>query len=119
MADETTLNIAIEDRASVKLLTLAGELGHDGAGELVETVTGLLIGPRAKLVLDMNAVPYMNSEGLNALVRVAAQANIQEGRIVLASLSPFISGVLQVTKLDRFFEVFPTVAAALTQLAAG
>ena len=32
-----------------------------------------------------------------------AQANVQEARVVLASLSPYLAGVLETTRLNRFF----------------
>jgi anti-anti-sigma factor len=110
------MTIEVLDKNGVKHMKLAGELGSEGARELLEAVS-VLIAPRARLVLDLAAVPFVNSEGLSALVRVAAQANLQEGRVVLAAPSAFIAGVLQLTHLDRFFEVAPTAEQALAQLA--
>lgn len=43
----------------------------------------------------------------------AAQANIHEGRLVLANPSPFVAGVLEATKLDTFFEIYSSVEEAL------
>lgn len=110
--------VEVSEREGVKLVRLQGELvgGHDGG--LVETVTDLLTGPGVCILLDMQHVPYMNSTGLSELVRVTAQANTQEGRIVLAGLSPFVAGVLQASRLDRFFEICPDVETALRRLRA-
>ncbi len=109
------MTVEIEDRAGIHIVRLRGELVGEHA-DFVDTVTNMLTGPGARIVVDLAAVPFMNSTGLSELVRVTAQANVQEGRVVLAALSPFVAGVLQTTQLDRFFEICPTIEAALTKL---
>ena len=111
------MTIDVEDHDGVKLLKLTGELtgGEDSA--LVDTVTDLLANRHARIVLDLGDVHYVNSAGLGELVRLVAQANIQESRVVLANLSAYLAGVLEMTKLDRFFETRPTVSEALEALA--
>jgi anti-anti-sigma factor len=69
------------------------------------------------VVLDLAGVPFVNSAGLGDLVRLVAQANVQEARVILASPSAYLGGVLELTKLDRFFETSPTVAEAVQRLA--
>ncbi len=109
------MTLDIEEQAGIKIVRLRGELVGQHA-EFVETVTNLLTAPGVRILLDLGQVPFMNSTGLSELVRVTAQANIQEGRIVLANLSPFVAGVLQTTQLDRFFEICPTIEYALEKL---
>jgi anti-anti-sigma factor len=115
------MTINVEDHGGIKLVRLRGELRGEGSGQsdidLIETVTDLLARPRAAIVLDLAGVSYMNSAGLGELVRLAAQANVQEARLVLASPSPYVAGVLEATKLDRFFETRHTAEEALQSLA--
>jgi anti-anti-sigma factor len=111
------MNIAIEDRAGVKLVTLAGELtGEEECGELVRTVGDALAGPGARAVIDMGSVEYISSTGISALVRITAQANTQEQRVVFASPAPLVAGVFEATRLNKFFEIFPTVEDAVAAL---
>lgn len=109
------MNFQTEEQDGIHVVTIAGELvgGHT---QLVEEVTNLLTAPRARIILDLAGVPFMNSTGLSELVRITAQANIQEARVVLANLSPFVSGVLQTSQLDRFFDISPTVGDAIQKL---
>lgn len=110
------MTVEIEDHAGVKLVRLQGELVGDDEGDFVERVTNLFHGPETRILIDLSGVHFMNSTGLGELVRVGAQANVQEGRIVLANPSPFVDGVFQTTQLFRFFEVCPTIEEALAKL---
>ena len=112
------MTIDIEDHEGVKLLRLSGELIGGAENMLVDTVTDLLSSRQARIVLDLGEVHYMNSVGLSDLVRLAAQANIQEARLVLAGLSGYLAGVLEMTKLDRFFEISASPDEALKMLTA-
>lgn len=107
------MTIDHQQQAGVHILKLDGQLGDPEALELVDAVSGVLTGPGAKVVLDLANVPYVNSSGLGGLVRTVAQANLQEQRVVLARPSSFFTGLLSVTHLDRFFEVFPTIEDAI------
>ncbi len=110
------MNYAIEKRGATQVVHVAGDLTGTDTRGFLEAVTGLLSGPAAKIVLDLAGVHFMNSLGLGELVRLTAQGNVQEARVVLAGPSPFVAGVLQTTQLDKFFEIFPSLEAALTAL---
>ncbi len=107
----------IENRSGVHIVHLHGDLTAGNEGPLVESITNLFTGPGVRILINLHDVPFLDSTGLGGLVRVAAQANIQEGRIVLASPSPFVEGVLQTTQLDHFFRICPTIQDALAALA--
>lgn len=106
------MTIQLSEHGNVKVLQLAGEL-TGGNEDFISRVTELLTDRRALIVVDLGDVHYMNSAGLGDLVRLAAQANVQEARFVLANLTPYLSGVLEMTRLDQFFEVHPSTEAAI------
>lgn len=112
------LTIETEMRDGVAVVRLHGELtGPDGHG-LVDTLRRLLDEAGVRMVLDLSEVTFVNSEGLGGLVRITAQANSQGGRVVIADPTPFMTGVFQTTKLDRFFELSTDVQTALAMLTA-
>ncbi len=104
------------EQAGVIIIHLHGELTGEALGAFVQHVTNLLSGPQRRIILELSDVPFMNSTALGQLVRVVAQANVQEGRVVLARPSAFVEGVLITTRLDRFFETFPSAGEALRKL---
>ncbi len=108
------MTIDIHDHNGVHIVRLMGELGEDSG--IVDAVTNLLERRGARVLIDMSGVPFINSTGLGDLVRLTAQANVQEGRVVLAHLTPFVAGVMETTQLSRFFETCPTSEEALARL---
>ncbi len=112
------MHVNVSRQGAAAVLRLQGELTEQNQGGWVDTATNLLSTRGARLVVDLAAVPFVNSTGIGDLVRVNSQANVQECRVILAAPSPFVEGVLQTTRLDKFFEVCPTVEAALARFQA-
>ncbi len=110
------LTIEIEDRAGASLVRLQGELTDRSGQDLVDAAKRLLEKDGARVILDLGQVSFMGSSGLGDLVKLTAQANSQGSRIILTNLTPFVSGLLNTTRLDKFFEVCPDVEAALARL---
>jgi anti-anti-sigma factor len=69
-----------------------------------------------KLVLDMSGAPRITSSGISQLVLLVTNANTNNSRVVLTGATPFVAGVLSVTKLDRFFEQAESLSLALELL---
>ena len=110
------MTIDIETQAEVHVVRIIGDLSGDAESPLVDQMTDLLAGGPVRIVLDMSGSPFVNSAGLADLVRITGQANVQESRVVLACAGPFVQGLLETTRLDRFFEVFPTIDEAVAAL---
>ncbi len=104
-----------EAHGDVTVVHVFGVLA-DSPDEFSAALTPLLVGPDTKLILDLANVSFVNSAGVSELVRVTAQANVQECRVVLAQPTTFITGVLQTTQLDRFFEVYETLDEAMLRI---
>ena len=112
------MTIKTQVRSDVKIVHLAGEFGAGDDAALTDSISDLLDTRGSRIVVDLSAVPYINSAALGALVRLVAQANVQEGRVLLAGPTAFVAGVLQTTRLDKFFEITESVEAALKRLGA-
>jgi anti-sigma B factor antagonist len=110
------MKIDVEDHAGIKVLRLAGDLRAEEGHSLVERANDVLEGRGAQVIIEMSGVPYVTSAGINALVRITAQANTQEQRVVLANPSPLVANVFVVTRLNRFFEIFDSLDEALAKL---
>jgi anti-anti-sigma factor len=102
------MNMDVEERSGVKVIRLHGELVGDADDTFLNQMTDLLDDAHPRVVLDLTEVSFISSAGLGDLVRLTAQVNTREGRLALSNLAPFIEGVLETTRLDKFFEVFAT-----------
>jgi anti-anti-sigma factor len=65
------------------------------------------------LIVDATAVTFMDSSGVNALVRARERAEHLGGSIHVVTTSRAVLRVLQVTQLDRLMGVVPSLDAAL------
>jgi anti-anti-sigma factor len=70
----------------------------------------------ATMILDLSHVPYMDSVGLGSLVGTYVSCQKSGRRIALSGVTPRVWQLFQITKLEPFFLVFPTLADAVEAL---
>jgi len=97
----------------VSLLSLDGGLDHSNTERFVDTMDRLLAEGTSRVVLDLERLTYVSSWGLAALVRVHHHYAARGGRIAFASLHSAVAGLLRVSQMDRFFDLYDTVQEAL------
>lgn len=88
----------------------------DDNPSFADDITRLLEDARTSIVIDLSRVTMITSAGLGLLVQLTARANTQGARLVLASPSPFVSGVLQTTRLQKYFETYADVSDAMRSI---
>jgi hypothetical protein len=67
-------------------------------------------GPR--LVFDLSQVEEMDAAGVDMLLQCMTEAMKKDGDLKLASPSPRALVILELTQMDRLFEIFETPAEA-------
>lgn len=67
----------------------------------------------ARLVIDLHDVPHLDSSGLGTLVDVMRRVKAYGGQMALVGLTPRVRDVFEITRLDQFFAIYPSVAEAL------
>jgi anti-anti-sigma factor len=70
----------------------------------------------ARVVLDMAAVPYMDSAGLGALVQASGMARQQGGELRLCGVSERVAELIKMTRTDGLLPMDADVDASLTAL---
>ena len=65
-----------------------------------------------ELLIDLSGVDYIDSSGVGTMVYVKREVERAGGRVVLIGLSPRVRGVFEMTRLDTFFKIVPSVAEA-------
>ena len=69
-----------------------------------------------QLLIDMAEVTYLDSSALGALVGSYKKLTERGGTLLLVSPSPLVQRVLQISRLDRLFNVCDTEQQALSNL---
>ena len=110
------LDIQTKVQDSFHILRLSGQLCASEADVLEKNAGELCAGPAARVVVDLAGLTSIDSSGLSALIQLVTRSRVSGGRVVLVAPSPFVAGILSVTRLDRWFDIAPTVDAARQQL---
>ena len=106
--------MTIEQRSTgdVVLLDLHGKLAA-GDSVIKHTIDALVASGVKKIVLNFADVPYMDSVGLNALVRAHLTLGRVGGHLKLLGVPRHLAHILDVTKLMTVFDVYENEATAI------
>jgi len=99
----------IEERAvgDVLILDVKGRITLGEGDELLkDKVNSLLNQGQKKIVLNLAAVPYIDSAGLGEIVRTYTTVSRQGGNLKLLNLTKRITDLLSITKLLTVFETY-------------
>ncbi|MFP4370576.1 MAG: STAS domain-containing protein, partial [Candidatus Kapaibacterium sp.] len=69
------------------------------------------------IILDLSKVELMNSSGLGMLVSGLSSMKKNDIRLVLADVPEKVNNLLNMTHLDKVFEIYENVADAESKLA--
>ncbi len=64
------------------------------------------------LILDLTQVPYIDSAGIGTLVGAYVTHQKDGRRLALVGVTDRVRNTMQVTRVEQFFQVYDTVAAA-------
>lgn len=95
------------------IIAPVGRLTLTTAAQLREAVDDLVANGRARLVVDLGRLEFVDSSGLGALVAGLRSARAAGGDLRLANASPQVATVLRLTNLDRVLRVHEDAASAL------
>ena len=91
----------------VTILDLQGKLLIGEGDELLrEKINGLVESGKAKILLNLGEVPYMDSAGLGEVVRCYTTVSRKDGKLKLVNLTKRLQDLLSITKLLTVFETY-------------
>lgn len=68
--------------------------------------------------IDLSKTSFMNSSGLGSLIQIVSRGRLRGRATALIGPSPFVRGVLEVTRLDQWFDIYPDLLRAKERLLA-
>ena len=103
----------------VTILELKGKLTiGDGAQLLKDKSESLVFQGRHQVIVNLEAVPYIDSGGLGELVACYTTLTRAGGRLTLLNINKTNHDLLSITKLVAVFETFDTEQTALESYSA-
>ena len=115
MSEQT---ISFEDVGDVTVATPREcEITHETGEALCAWLRDLSdAGRQAKVALDLSGLTFLGSVGLTVMVVFLKRVNAAGGRFVVAGLTGQCRNVMSVIRLDRVFDLYEDVPAALEAL---
>jgi anti-sigma B factor antagonist len=95
----------------VKQLPAQLKLGQ--VQEFLREVSPLITSDRPCIVFDFSQVTQIDSAGVDMLLHCMEQAMKRNGDLKLAAIPPSSAVILELTRVDRLFEVFETSSEAV------
>ena len=99
-----TLTIDVERRDGATVLVLRGDLDLVSAPQLRDALVEV-IGDGARVVIDMEALDFLDSAGLGILVGGLKRARTHGGELELVCSSSAVLKPIEITGLDRVFTI--------------
>ncbi|MFJ3222487.1 STAS domain-containing protein [Streptomyces sp. NPDC086783] len=103
-------------REGVALFTVEGFLDVDTVPELRRHLSDQVSRGRYHLLLDLAAVSFMDSSGINALLQAREQTRSVGGSVRLISPTPTVRRILDLTGVNMAVPSSESVDAALAQV---
>jgi len=100
-------------QGAVTVLKPAGPLTQEAAGEFKTVAARLMETSLGRFVLDLSAIPYVDSLGLEALVDVTEQLATSGQSLKLCAANKTMREVLNLTGTASLFEHFDDVNTAI------
>ncbi|WNM32344.1 STAS domain-containing protein [Streptomyces sp. Li-HN-5-11] len=100
-------------REDVALLTVEGYLDVDTATELQAHLANQLHHGRRHFLLDLSGVPFMDSSGMNIILRVYQEVRDRPGSVHIIAPAPAVRRILDLTGVSITVPVSESVEEAL------
>ena len=92
------------------VLSVKGEIDLHVSPELLTAMTNEM---PERIVIDLSGATYVDSARLAALIVAMREVEAYGGKFFLAGLDETMLWILQSSRLDQIFQIFPDVDAAL------
>jgi anti-sigma B factor antagonist len=97
----------------VLILRADGGLDSHNSGQFVEELQRLVDAGARKLVVDCGKLGYISSVGIATLIRIHSRLADRGGNVKLAAVGPPLFRLLDITRLNQVFHVYPSVEQAI------
>lgn len=106
-------------REDVALVVVEGHLDLDTATEFQAHLANQLHHGRRHFLLDLSAVPFMDSSGMNIILRVYQEARDLPGSVHVIAPTPAVRRVLDLTGVSLTVPISESVQEALARIDKG
>ncbi len=104
------MSVTTERTERFTVIKPQGAVQRETAEEILEEIGCVVDQDVKRIALDLSQVDVVDSHGLSCMINAVIRARLREAEVVLVGPTPFVTGLLQVTRLDQWFDVFGSMA---------
>jgi len=113
------VDLDIKETGAVCILKLKGRLvSGDAVSQFEQAFRQSLATGHIFLIIDLEALPYIDSSGIGSLVNALRHANKAGGTVKLVNPSPFVAKTLKMVGIVTLFGLFDSEADAVASCGA-
>src|SRR5690349_13977072 len=109
------LGLDVQERDGFAVLAVSGEVDVATVPRLREQLHGLVAQGSNKIIVNLDAVDFLDSTGLGVLVGALKRVRSNDGELYLVCTQPRIRKGFEVTGLTKVFSLFDSVDDAVAQ----
>ena len=99
------------------LVNLIGKIIDQTTSQaLVNEITELLSADKNLVIINLEKVEYINSNGLNSLISILTKTRTRGGEVVLCNINEKVEKLLLITKLNSVFNIEDSIENAKQKL---
>lgn len=107
------LSLETRQRGDVVIVYCQGRIVYRDEAAALSRLVGEVLESSGKVILDLSSVGSIDSAGIGELVLLHTWAQAKNAVLKCASPSPFVRDLLDLTRVDSFFEIHSSLKEAL------
>lgn len=107
------MNLESYQKGKVQVVRLSGRFDAFEVPVLTVWLDKSVTADNANVVINLDAVEFIDSSGLAALVKVLKRCRENKGNLALCNVQQAVTIIFELTNLNKAFEVYDTEADAL------
>lgn len=107
------MQVNMEEKGGISIVRVKGDIDINTSPDVKRSFEPLIKDKKAKVVVDLKEVDYVDSSGLATLVEILKKLRAYGGKLKLAALSSKVRGLFEITKLNKLFDISEDAAKAV------
>jgi anti-anti-sigma factor len=106
------MEITVRRESNVIIVDMVGEIDVNAVARIRDTLGDLAKAASPQIVVNLAGATYIDSSGLGILMAARRETLKGGGRLALCGMTKDVRMVLELTRLNKFFEIYDDEAAA-------
>lgn len=99
------MRVDLQEKNDVLIFKIDGDIDINTSPEVKKSFDKSISEKKAKILVDLKDVSYVDSSGLATLVEILKNMRAYGGKFKLINLSDKVKSLFEITKLDKLFDI--------------